>query len=231
MRWRREYVVLSASSTRSLRFHQVARWTILTALDVATEIVLVCIPVWLVTNNEIKRSKKMIVVFVFSFRLLVAAFSIITTVTYLTYVEHHHDAIAIAPTVAWQEVLLGVSLISASIPCLRSFLWAFMSTGLMTNYGTRTGPAGVLRDVDSSPDNTATATATAGTVHSGENSDRLPCRLRPDDTEYKVKVRTRPHYQRMTTATTGRASRRSAESFETGQWVVNRTREIHVTHS
>ncbi|KAK5007052.1 hypothetical protein LTR28_005736 [Elasticomyces elasticus] len=49
---------------------QAARWKVITALDVLTEVVLVALPTYLVSRHEIKSGKKRIVIFVFSFRLM-----------------------------------------------------------------------------------------------------------------------------------------------------------------
>ncbi|EME48539.1 hypothetical protein DOTSEDRAFT_118977 [Dothistroma septosporum NZE10] len=106
-----------------------ARWTVLTALDGITEIIILAMPVWFISKNDLKASKKRIVIFVYAFRLLVIAVSIAVTTTYFNFLQNGKDNIDIAPVVAWEEVLLAFSLVSASFPCLRSFLWAFMSRG------------------------------------------------------------------------------------------------------
>lgn len=79
-------------------------------------------------------SKKAVVIFLFSFRLVAAVLSIATTVSYFNFLHGTQDSIGLAPTVSWQEALLSSSLVAASIPCLRHFLWAFMSRGLKTMY-------------------------------------------------------------------------------------------------
>ncbi|KAK5173808.1 uncharacterized protein LTR77_002489 [Saxophila tyrrhenica] len=239
-------VAVTASSAgcrprRSLRYGDgamcpgaVERWSIITTLDVITELMLICVPMYFVSKNHIKRSKKMIVVFVFSFRLLVATFSIISTVTYLKYIHHQGDATAIAPTVAWQEVLLGFSLVSASIPCLRSFLWAFMSTGLMTNYGTKAGLSGVLRE-EGSPLSSPTANPTAPTRNTTPNeaeaANGLPHPLRPDRTKYNVSVQTRSRLEDRATTSSKSANTPSAGSAQSGPLVIQHTREVNVKRS
>ncbi|KAF2172081.1 hypothetical protein M409DRAFT_17324 [Zasmidium cellare ATCC 36951] len=114
------------------------RWAALTAMDGFTELIVLAMPIWFISKNELKASKKRIVVFVYCFRLIVIAFTIATTSSYIHFLDHGRTNIDIAPVVAWQETLLAFSLISASFPCLRSFLWAFMSRGLMTMYGNTT---------------------------------------------------------------------------------------------
>ncbi|KAK3723475.1 hypothetical protein LTR37_001727 [Vermiconidia calcicola] len=153
--------VFFATAYATTALYGIARWTVITLLDVLTEISLVALPLWFVSKNNLKASKKGVVVFVYSFRLIVAALSVASSATYLKYLKRSQaTSIDAAPTVAWQEVLLGFSLISASIPCLRSFLWAFKSTGLMTVYGnygtgsygdTTRMPSDRLRDRPSPP--------------------------------------------------------------------------------
>lgn len=86
--------------------------------------------------NRLQRSKKGIIIFVFSFRLFVAVFSIASIYAYSKFfTTYARISIGIARTAALQEVLLATSLMTASIPCMRSFLDAFTSTGLMTVHG------------------------------------------------------------------------------------------------
>lgn len=86
-------------------------------------------PIWFISKNQLKASKKRIVIFVYMFRLIIIAFTIATTFSYFNFLDNGRDSIGIAPVIAWQEVLLGFSLISSSFPCLRTFIWAFMSRG------------------------------------------------------------------------------------------------------
>jgi hypothetical protein len=98
-------------------------------MDGLTEIAILAMPIWFISKNQMGNSKKCIVIFVYAFRLLVIACSIATTSSYFDFLRNGQDNIGIAPVVVWQEVSLGFSLLSASFPCLRSFLWAFMSRG------------------------------------------------------------------------------------------------------
>ncbi|EMF16495.1 uncharacterized protein SEPMUDRAFT_145730 [Sphaerulina musiva SO2202] len=115
-----------------------ARWAVITVWDCLTELIILAMPIWFISKNQLKASKKRIVIFVYMFRLIVIAFSIATTVSYFNFLHGGGNSISISPVVAWQEVHLGFSLISASFPCLRTFLWAFMSRGVLTMYGNTT---------------------------------------------------------------------------------------------
>lgn len=76
----------------------------------------------------------MVVVIAFAFRVLPAAFLVGSTVSYINFLRGTEDSIGLAATVAWQETVLMTSLFTASIPCLRPFLWAFMSRSNKSMY-------------------------------------------------------------------------------------------------
>lgn len=120
----------------------IARWTVITILDGLSEIFVLAMPIWFISKNQLKASKKRIVIFVYSFRLIDIGFGIATTVSYFNFLRDGRDNIDVVPVVVWEMVTLTFSLISASFPCLRTFLWAFMSRGLMTMYGNTTSISG-----------------------------------------------------------------------------------------
>ncbi|KAK4551638.1 hypothetical protein LTR86_011012 [Recurvomyces mirabilis] len=121
-----ENAVCSANATR---------WKTITALDVVTELVLLALPVGYVSLNRIRAAEKRIAVLAFSFRLIVAALSIAAMESYFHFLRGMHDSIGLAPAVAWQESVLAISFITASLPGMQSFLRSFMSRGLQTTYG------------------------------------------------------------------------------------------------
>ncbi|KAK4508257.1 hypothetical protein PRZ48_001995 [Zasmidium cellare] len=165
------------------------RWAALTAMDGLTEIVILAMPIWFISKNELKASKKRIVFFVYSFRLIVIAFTIATTYSYIHFLTTGRTNIDIAPVVAWQETLLAFSLISASFPCLRSFLWAFMSRGLMTMYGNTTflsssGHTGVSYGASVQLRSLNKSQVSRNDSEAGESRFRL----RPDQVAYRCDV-------------------------------------------
>ena len=194
----------------------------ITTLDVVTEFVILALPVWFISKNQIKASKKRIVIFVFSFRLLVAAFSIATTFTYFKYLKGADLSIGMASTIVWQEVLLCTSLISASIPCLRSFLWAFMSTGLMTVY---------------SNGDTSKSYAYGSPGPSklcSQNHDEQPANqsgLRPDVQGYKVDVQTGQAREKKKNDGQRASAENSIESFGSEQYIIHQTTEFAIERS
>lgn len=188
-----------------------------------------------------KNSRKSIVVFIFSFRILVAASSLATLVAYRDFFTETNAriSIGIARTVAWQEILLCFSLLTASIPCLKAFLDAFRSTGLMTVHGRNIvayHPARLNADSQAlTPSNVAASTAAnsantpvrprLGTRH----SSGVIRRLRPDKVSYNANVAS----QSATQGTSSKLPRmpESIESFRSDQLAIHRDFEVHVTHS
>ena len=179
--------------------------------------------------NQIKASKKRIVVFVFSFRLLVAAFSIGTTVTYFKYLNGSDLNIGVTSTIVWQEVLLCVSLISASIPCLRTFLWAFMSTGLMTIYNNSTSPHGYGNG--SHPSRLQSALRSQNHDDPQVQGRIFQSQLRPDRHGYKVDVRSKHGPSKTNDDHRDSAEHASVGSFGSEQYIIHHTTQFEITHS
>ncbi|KAK0292108.1 hypothetical protein LTR91_000102 [Friedmanniomyces endolithicus] len=180
---------LSSGSSELCR-NQVARWAVISTYDVLTELLLIILPVWFASKTEISATQKRVVALAFAFRLAVAAFSIATTVTYLQFLRGGTDSVGLAPTVAWMEVTLCTSLLTASVPSLRSFLSAFLTRGTFTMYGVDTVPANSrsgsipMRSLERSA--LATSPNTDGEWTKGAGN--LESRLRPGWMEYKVDI-------------------------------------------
>jgi hypothetical protein len=100
--------------------------------------------------NTVNWSSKITVIVLFGLRLPCIAFMAATAAGYGP-IEHdtaRHTS-AIAPAAIWSEVLLGYALSSASFPCIRTFLTAFLfdskyrigaSSMASYNQGSRSGP-------------------------------------------------------------------------------------------
>ncbi len=214
---------------------QTARWAVITALDVVTEVIILALPMWFISKNQIKASKKRVVVFLFSFRLIVAAFSIATMATYFKFLSGSKASVGAAPTVAWQEVLLGFSLISASIPCLRSFLWAFMSTGLMTAYGNTIigGSQGGSMHLNSNgrSQNQSVIRLQSRDRGNAQPSRTLQSRLRPDWLEYKVGVTSQQRQTRKAAGHNVNVESGSVKSDGSEQMIIHHTTEFEIERS
>ncbi|KAK4983106.1 hypothetical protein LTR50_007415 [Elasticomyces elasticus] len=187
---------------RALTLHnQAARWKVITTFDVLTEVVLVALPTYLVSRHEIKSGKKRIVIFVFSFRLIVAALFIIQTSAYLDFLQDG-PSVDLAATIALQQILLCCSLIAASIPCLRSFLWAFMSNGLRTfnagNSTTTPSHSGnvALTYINQNSTSGARQQLDGVAVSNSKNDVASNIRLRPDLQEHNANVSRGYHQDR-----------------------------------
>ncbi|KAK0786560.1 hypothetical protein LTS02_012923 [Friedmanniomyces endolithicus] len=168
----------------------IARWTIISTYDVLTELLLIILPIWFASKTEISATLKRVVALAFAFRLAVAAFSIATTVTYLQFLRGGIDSVGLAPTVAWMEVTLCTSLLTASVPSLRSFLSAFLTRGTLTMYGVDTVPATSrsgsipMRSLERSGHATSPSTNGEWTI----GAVKPESRLRPGWMEYKVDI-------------------------------------------
>ena len=204
----------------------------ITALDVFTEIIIVVLPLWFISKNQIKTSKKRVVLFVYSFRLIQAPFSIATIATYFSYLHGERESVDFATTVAWQEIQIGFSLISASIPCLRSFLWAFMSTGLMTIYSnTTTQGSRVTGTHLSLKDKSHGRSAIDSEARDYGQSRPLASRLRPDWQEYQVDVQTQRCNKEKHTRHDADTESGSDKSRWSEQMMVHRDVSFEVEHS
>lgn len=142
------------------------RWVVSTVLDVITEIVLVVLPAERSRHLEVDSSRKAQIIVAFSFRLAVAALSITTATTYFDYIHNSTSRAQLAWTVAFEEILVASSLVTASIPCIRGLLLAFESEGLrirgeslQTPIGSRDGSR-QLRSQHSRDNRTWTSTHT-----------------------------------------------------------------------
>jgi len=196
----------------------VARWTVITILDGLSEIFVLAMPIWFISKNQLKASKKRIVVFVYCFRLVDVGFGIATTVSYFNFLKFGRDNIDVVPVVVWELVALTFSLISASFPCLRTFLWAFMSRGLMTMYGNTTTISGSdmrssNRETQPSVQLRSMGNNKTGAQPEGQDDDGEPrqARLRPEWLEYRVDVRGTDARPKKKNSATGGLEVRSAQ--------------------
>ena len=68
-------------------------------------------------------------------------FSVLFVKTYISHLNNPDPSLSLAIPSAWQESLVGYALISATIPCLKSFMKNFQTGGVgftQTAYGTGT---------------------------------------------------------------------------------------------
>ncbi|OCK78851.1 hypothetical protein K432DRAFT_383549 [Lepidopterella palustris CBS 459.81] len=101
------------------------RWEIVIALDVATELIFVFLPIYLVWDLQMAFDLKARVFIAFLFRLPVAAFALTFLLKFNNSLTSTNPGVAIASALTWQQAELSYSLISATIPCLKSFIQSF----------------------------------------------------------------------------------------------------------
>ncbi|KAK3636193.1 hypothetical protein LTR56_014356 [Elasticomyces elasticus] len=101
-----------------------ARLDIIQVLDAITEAIIVGLPSYFVFRNTITMSSKLTVVALFGLRLPCVAFMAATLHGYKTVAGRR---VSVVPAAIRSEVLLGYALSSASFPCIRTFLTAFLA--------------------------------------------------------------------------------------------------------
>ncbi|KAF1975933.1 hypothetical protein BU23DRAFT_456954 [Bimuria novae-zelandiae CBS 107.79] len=102
---------------------QNTRWSVITALDVVTEVILLLLPAYLVWQLQMKTSYKLRVIVAFCFRILVILFSIFHLTARIRYTDRGQPSpFNIVSTLIWHQTLLAWSLISTTIPNLKAFL-------------------------------------------------------------------------------------------------------------
>ncbi|KAJ9644849.1 hypothetical protein H2204_001311 [Knufia peltigerae] len=107
--------------------HQFLRWQLITAFDVATECLLILLAIAIVVPVHISFALKCQVVFAFSFRLPLVALSILHLKYISDYTTSRNPGLALVYALVLQQVQLCWSLISATVPNLKSFVKSFSS--------------------------------------------------------------------------------------------------------
>ncbi|KZM28293.1 hypothetical protein ST47_g559 [Ascochyta rabiei] len=103
-------------------YGQVSRWSLVTALDVTTEIMTLVLPSYLVWQVQIGMKTKFRVIAAFCFRIAVVAMSAAHLNAWISYTNGPPSPLFVVPTIIWQHTLLATSLITATIPNLKAFL-------------------------------------------------------------------------------------------------------------
>lgn len=176
---------------------QIMRWQIILSLDIFTEALLVIVPLGLVLDILVKRSAKITVTAVFAFRLVDVLF-VAMNLRQIKLLEHSTDyGLAIVPPLIWTQTELLWSIISASLPCLKTFMRPFdkidedtwRSNNNMYS-STRSGRSWTTRRPDDRNGSVPLEDITGhedGNVISASGSDRiLPLRPEPVGSETTV---------------------------------------------
>ncbi|KIW61144.1 hypothetical protein PV05_01302 [Exophiala xenobiotica] len=107
--------------------HQFLRWQLITAFDVVTECILILLSIVIVLPVQIAFVLKCQVVLAFAFRLPLVALSILHLKFISEYTTSNNPGIDLVPALVLQQVQLCWSLMSATIPNLKSFVKSFSS--------------------------------------------------------------------------------------------------------
>lgn len=171
----------------------------------------------------------------FSHSAFVARSSIATTAAYLSFLHNPgaRDSIGLSLTVVWIEVTICISLITASIPSLKSFLWAFMSRGMFTIHGTDTnrtasGSRGgdIVMQSFGRPQHNHNERQT--NLHISSQHTETEARMRPDWLEYRVGVTSGSKGARIRAQHTRDNETRSVGSDGSEQMIIHRDVEFEV---
>ncbi|KAK5706032.1 hypothetical protein LTR97_001018 [Elasticomyces elasticus] len=196
-----------------------ARSVVVCILDTLSEIAIVAVPVLLLSKLQMQETKKRMVYTVFAARIGVVVFGISQAVAYNHFLKHHNRAsIGLLPTLSLQELWLMYSFISATIPCMRSFLGAFGSPRLAVISPGNTKQSGYGSQ--------GTALSTLKRRFSGEKGREASARVsskanfRPDGPFYGVDIR---HEERE-----GAGDDNSLASDGSEQMIIRRDTQIHI---
>ncbi|KIW14959.1 hypothetical protein PV08_07746 [Exophiala spinifera] len=106
---------------------QFLRWQLITAFDVAIECLMILLAIVIVLPVHISLALKCQVVLAFSFRLPLVALSVLHLKFISEYTTSRNPGVAFVTALVLQQVQLCWSLISATIPNLKSFVKSFSS--------------------------------------------------------------------------------------------------------
>ncbi|KAH8811109.1 hypothetical protein F5884DRAFT_265992 [Xylogone sp. PMI_703] len=109
---------------------QALRLRVVLILDMVTEGIIFGLPVVFIYTFEIADSYKLLVIAAFASRLPLLAFSTMYLLSWTSYIATNSTGTAIVPAIIWQEIFIGYSLMSATIPCLKSFVEDFRTGGM-----------------------------------------------------------------------------------------------------
>ncbi|KAH6957423.1 hypothetical protein DER45DRAFT_632280 [Fusarium avenaceum] len=104
---------------------QTTRWSVITAIDILTEIFTWLLVVQLSWSIQAPFARKCQIVVAFSFRLPLIAISAVHLACSRTYPAAPEPQFAVTNALVWQQVMIAWSLISATVPNLKNFLKSF----------------------------------------------------------------------------------------------------------
>jgi hypothetical protein len=184
----------------------VARYEFIVITDAITDVILVVIPAYLCWQLQMSVTLKLQVLAVFAFRLPLVALAGLFLKTWMRSLHSTNPGIQRTPAVIYQQSELCLSLMAATIPCLKSFIRSFD-----TGSGMKPSVGGSSNDYGSGerPDNSrrhAESYKMASMKRSTGDSPRSRSRVQPDDVDGKVRVSSKPFASTQLGSTTSRST-------------------------
>ncbi|KAL6705998.1 hypothetical protein ACN47E_006100 [Coniothyrium glycines] len=118
---------------------QIIRWQLATAFDIVTEIAMLLLLPCLLWQVQMRLYMKMHVVLAFCSRISIVPISIVYLEAWQDYTKGPPSSLRVSQILIWQQILLAFSLITATVPSLKSFLESLSTRwgeADMTRYGT-----------------------------------------------------------------------------------------------
>lgn len=103
----------------------IARYKLVVATDAITDVILVSIPGYLVWQLQMSVKLKLQVLVVFAFRLPLIALANLFLKAWVRSLGTENPGVYRTPAIIYQQVELCVSLMAATLPCLKSFIRSF----------------------------------------------------------------------------------------------------------
>ncbi|KAL4869110.1 hypothetical protein BDV12DRAFT_196732 [Aspergillus spectabilis] len=111
--------------------NRLERWQFIVALDIATELILFGLAVFLLAGLFMPLKRKFTIAFAFVFRLPMIIFAVLHIYYLQKDIGSRDSTLDAIPSLIWAQVELNYALVACSIFCLRPFMAA-----VSTNYGT-----------------------------------------------------------------------------------------------
>ncbi|OAL45868.1 hypothetical protein IQ07DRAFT_683781 [Pyrenochaeta sp. DS3sAY3a] len=122
------FVVLGQQNVRCP--NHVTRLLAIFISDIVLECAIVLLPALFLIGINMAWSEKTLVIMAFAFRLPIIACTVAYLIASIRFLSSNKTGVNIAAPVIWQQVLLGYSLMSATLPMLRKFVLNFTTGGM-----------------------------------------------------------------------------------------------------
>ncbi|KAK0877149.1 hypothetical protein LTR87_008978 [Friedmanniomyces endolithicus] len=107
-----------------------ARWQVLTAVDIITELVIFALSIYLVIGLQMPAKRKTVIVVAFGLRLFVIVPAVFRLHYVSKYINSANPTLALSNVAIWTEVQMHTSIMACVSYCFKSF-----TAAVSTNYG------------------------------------------------------------------------------------------------